>query len=223
MLLKTLSWIYQQLPAQIKQLVRPAVQRYPAIRMSYAKNSYIRTTGWTQSAYSGAPINSHGEPIPWYTYCSIKFLQSRLQNDFRVFEYGSGNSSLWYSSRVNDVVTVEDHTEWAAKMRDSAPPNLKVVHEPDLDNYPTVITKYEKFDIVVIDGRTRQACVTPALKSVTNDGIIILDDFERWSQTDWRTLRESGFRVLRFVGMKAQRLTESCTAILYRDQNCLGI
>ncbi|WP_248896436.1 class I SAM-dependent methyltransferase [Haloplanus halobius] len=171
----------------------------------------------------GAPVDQDGEPIPWYTYPTIDFIEPRTRTEFRVFEFGSGHSSLWYSDRVKEVVAVEDSKEWATAMQERSPSNLTVVYEPDLDDYASEVTAHGSFDIVVIDGRVRQSCVGPTLEAITDHGVVILDDFERWDDSDWARFRDAGFRALPFVGPKAQRLTESCTGILYRDENCLDI
>lgn len=199
------------------------IESYPSIRWYYAKNSYLRQKGWVASERVGAPVDGEGNPSPWYTYPAIDFVEPRLDPTFRVFEFGSGHSSLWYSKRVEEVVAVEDSKGWAENMKQRSPENLKIVHQPDVAEYPQEIKDRGEFDIVVIDGRDRLRCVKPATESVNDDGVIVLDDFERWDYEDWEPLRSDGFRQISFHGPKAQRLTESCTAVLYRDRNCLSI
>lgn len=215
--------VYHSLPKILQDPIRSVLESYPLIRWYYAENSYLRTKGWVRTERTGAPVDQSGDPIPWYTYPAIDFIEGRVRNDFRVFEFGSGNSSLWYSSRVDEVVAVEDSEQWAAKCQERAPKNLTVVHEPDLDEYPAAVTGRGPFDMIIIDGPVRQECVAPSLDAIANQGVIILDDFERWDEDDWAQLRDAGFRALPFTGPKAQRLTESCTAVLYRNQNCLNI
>jgi hypothetical protein len=48
----------------------------------------LTTTGWLQSLASGKPVNADGEPVPWYTYPAIDFVQTKIQPHFRVFEGG---------------------------------------------------------------------------------------------------------------------------------------
>lgn len=215
--------IYQSLPNNVKNLSRNFLDSHPLIRWYFAENSYLRTKGWMRSEQVGAPVDRQGDPIPWYTYPAIDFIKPRLEQDFRVFEFGSGHSSLWYSNLVDEVVAVEDSAEWVSEMRDRAPSNLNIVHQPDLTDYPAEVLGRGEFDIIVIDGLARQECVKPTLNAISDNGVVILDDFERWHDRDWRSLREHGFRSLPFTGPKAQRLTTSCTAVLYRDQNCLDL
>lgn len=171
----------------------------------------------------GVPVDPEGEPLPWYTYPAIDFLEPRIKSDFRVFEYGSGNSSLWYSDRAGEVVSIEDSEDWAREMEDRAPSNLEMIFQPAVEHYPNEIADQGMFDIVVIDGSVRTDCLKPARDALNEQGVIILDDFERWEREDWEVLKKDGFHYLPFFGPKSQRLTESCTAILYREENCLNI
>jgi hypothetical protein len=221
--MNNIAQLYYLLPNRIRKPIQEAVKSYPLIRWYFADNSYLRQKGWMQSEKEGVPTNSEGDPIPWYTYPAIDFIKSRIKENFRVFEYGSGHSSLWFSDHVKEVVAVEDSKEWADEMADRAPENLKIVYQPNYEQYPQSIIDQGTFDIIVIDGRVRTDCLKPALRQLEETGIIILDDFERWSQEDWEMLKTNDFRTLPFFGQKSQRLTESCTALLYRDMNCMSI
>ena len=50
--------------------------------------------------------------LPWYNEDLILFLNSHLKPHFNVFEYGGGNSTLYYSNLVNTVSTIETRKEW---------------------------------------------------------------------------------------------------------------
>ena len=68
--------------------------------------------GWFESFNTKRSINKIGNPIPWCTYSFIKFIEPRLKKDFKVFEYGSGNSTLWYAKRVAEITSVENDFGW---------------------------------------------------------------------------------------------------------------
>lgn len=55
---------------------------------------------------------SDGEEIPWYTYPAIEYLSHLDLSGLRVFEYGSGNSTIWWGRRSNFVQAVEDNSLW---------------------------------------------------------------------------------------------------------------
>jgi len=49
---------------------------------------------------------------PWLTYRAAKWLDSYLKPGMRVFEYGSGGSTVFFAQRVKRVVSVEHSPEW---------------------------------------------------------------------------------------------------------------
>src|SRR4030095_1446538 len=50
--------------------------------------------------------------LPWFSYGAIEFLENYLQNETRVFEFGSGGSTLFFAQRAQSVVAVEDNAHW---------------------------------------------------------------------------------------------------------------
>ncbi|QNH55640.1 MAG: hypothetical protein H2674_14390, partial [Limnospira indica BM01] len=69
--------------------------------------NYLESSGWLKSLATGVPINFDSQPIPWYTYPAIEFIENKISSDFKVFEYGSGQSTLWWAERVLKVISVE--------------------------------------------------------------------------------------------------------------------
>jgi len=46
------------------------------------------------------------------TYPAIRFLERRLSNSLEVFEFGSGNSTLWWAERVSRIDSCEHDAQW---------------------------------------------------------------------------------------------------------------
>jgi len=68
--------------------------------------------GHLNSVSKKRSIDAGGEPIPWYTYPAIEYIK---QLDFRyksVFEYGAGNSTIFWSRIADHAVSVEDDEIW---------------------------------------------------------------------------------------------------------------
>lgn len=187
-------------------------------------SSGLTEYGWPESFYAQQAINREKEPIPWYTYPCIVFLESRLKPSFRVFEYGCGNSSLWYSSRVAEVISVEHDEGWADKILPRLPESAAIL-VIGLDNgYAEAVQQNGLFDVVVVDGPNRLECARAALSSLKADGIIVWDNADRAEfQEAKRFLGDKGFRSIEFEGMGPINLYRTQTAILYRTENCLGI
>jgi hypothetical protein len=190
-------------------------------------HAYLDDIGWIKSKQTRLPIDRNGDPIPWFTYASIAFLSGRIGPGMSVFEYGSGNSTLWWSKRVAHVGSCEHNQEWFDYFKDRVPTNVTYVHRPleDGGDYCKAILQAEEtFDIVVIDGRDRVNCAKQVLPKLREDGVIIWDnsDRERYSE-GYSFLLESGFRRLDFAGLGPINNRGWCTSVFYRDDNCLNI
>lgn len=94
----------------------------------YAKD-YLIKTGWFESVRTKHAVNLEG-PVPWLTYPALRELESIVKPHFNVLEYGAGNSSLWWSQRVAQVVSVEHDPHWADYVRTRARPNNTIIEVP---------------------------------------------------------------------------------------------
>jgi hypothetical protein len=57
------------------------------------------------------------EPLPWLSYAATEWLQQTINKSMRVFEYGAGSSTLFFSTYCASVVSVEHDPEWANKLK----------------------------------------------------------------------------------------------------------
>ena len=188
---------------------------------------YLYRIGWVRSTEEWVPVDGQGRPLPWYTYPMISFLEGRAKPDMAVFEYGSGNSTLWWSSRVARVVACEHDRSWYERTRSLVPANVEYVYcalEYNGD-YCRQAGKYSReFDCIVIDGRDRVRCAEHCLGALRADGVVVWDNSDRPQyQEGYDFLRAEGFRRLDFWGFGPAVAEGWCTSVFYRDQNCLGI
>jgi len=58
------------------------------------------------------------KPVPWITYKAKEWLDSYLKDEMQVFEWGSGGSTLYFSGKVKDVVSVEHDKNWYKEIID---------------------------------------------------------------------------------------------------------
>lgn len=186
---------------------------------------YPAKMGWIESVYRGAAVDEAGNAIPWLTYPFIAFIEERLQPQMSLFEYGSGNSTHWWATRVARVVACEHDKDWYEKIAPGLPANVNYVFS-DLDGgYTEVIAQYQsEFDIVVIDGRERVRCAHNTLPALKQDGVVIWDNTDREKyRPGCDFLKDAGFRRIDFYGMAPILPQLSCTSIFYRDGNCIGL
>ena len=86
--------------------------------------NYLETSGWLKSLKEGKSIDYNSNPLPWYSYAAIEFIEDKLKSDFRVFEYGSGQSTLWYAQRVKEVISVEHNPDYFCQIKSYTPENV---------------------------------------------------------------------------------------------------
>jgi hypothetical protein len=60
------------------------------------------------------------DELPWINFSAIQLLKSTLRPQMRVFEFGSGGSTMFFSRRVKEVVSVEHDPLWHAKIVQAA-------------------------------------------------------------------------------------------------------
>jgi hypothetical protein len=188
---------------------------------------YLGEIGWLNSQRTGLPVDRDGNPLPWLTYPAISFLEERLRKEMRVFEYGSGNSTFWWSQRVSSVMSCEHNLNWYKSMQPRIPPNVEYIYSALTygGEYSKVISRYKTiFDIVVIDGRDRINCARNAVTAMKEDGVIIWDNSDRNQYAEgYAHLAGNSFRRLDFRGLGPINTGEWCTSIFYRRDNCLAI
>lgn len=126
-------------------------------------------------------VDRDGNPIPWYTYPAIEYISQFDYSAKKVFEYGTGYSSMYWAKRAQKVVSIEDKPEWFAKFQQEfSAPNWQMRYCDEKQGYEdTIFADGEKYDVIVIDGKRRAECAACAVKALAAGGMIILDDSDR--------------------------------------------
>lgn len=190
-------------------------------------DSFLIRTGWWTSALTHRAVDGKGQPVPWYTYAAIAFLEARVPSDAQVFEYGSGHSTLWWAARAARVVSVESDAAWQAEMQPRLPAHCEYHLQPldDQGSYPRAIGRAGgPFDIIVNDGWQRVACARELLAALTPRGVVVWDNSDRARYAEgYALLAEHGFRRLDFHGVGPINTDAWCTSVFYREGNLLGI
>ncbi len=159
---------------------------------------------WFQSLLPGhSPLQ---DEIPWITFRAIDWLDGFLKPDMTVFEYGAGGSTLYLAKRVRHVASVE-HDEGFHQLVsgilsqrgiDNCTLMLHKAEPCGEDNrefashqqkyrgqcfasYVKAIDAYpdRSFDMVLVDGRARMACVERARAKLKPGGALMLDNSDR--------------------------------------------
>lgn len=126
-------------------------------------------------------VDRDGNPIPWYTFPAIEYLSQFDYSDKKIFEFGCGNSSLFWASQAKQVISIEDNPKWFEKWQaEFKADNLDIRWRDEGEGYENAIFEQEdKFDVIVVDGKRRADCCKTAVQKVADGGMIILDDSDR--------------------------------------------
>lgn len=142
--------------------------------------------------------------VPWWTYGAIDAVQDFLDHRgdaTRAFEWGSGASTIWLARRLSTVRSVEHHRGFGEMMieRIDEHPNATItIVEPVASDRPAVpslkegqrgmdfadyvaqidrlTSDGELYDLIVVDGRAREACLAAGLRHLAPDGIVVFDN-----------------------------------------------
>jgi predicted O-methyltransferase YrrM len=198
-----------------------------AALLSYGHKGYLSTIGWFTAFDNQQAVDANNQPIPWVTYAFIDFIKPRLNKDLSIFEYGSGNSTLFYAKNVKRVVSVEHDEAWYKNIVGQKAPNAEMIFtklETNGEYAQKAKLLGEKFDIIIVDGRDRVNCCRYSVDALTENGVLILDDSERLDYEDARMLlKEKGFREISFSGISPGLFYNKATSVFYRTNNCLAI
>lgn len=166
--------------------------------------------------------DGYGRVLPWITYPCIEFLNSLDFSDCRVFEYGAGSSTMYWSKKSLSVTSIEKDKGWYESIKNRVPKNSNVSLASSDKEYIDHINQFEeKFDIIIIDGAVRYPCAEAALHKITKQGIIILDNTEWYPETA-NLLVENGYTQIDFSGFPPINAFPSCTSIFYKKNDLIN-
>ncbi|HEY1009815.1 MAG TPA: FkbM family methyltransferase [Daejeonella sp.] len=195
--------------------------------LSFGVKGYLTEIGWFKAFNTHSPVGSDGDPIPWVTYSFIDFIAERIKKEHTVFEFGSGNSTLYYAKRAKKVVSVEHDKDWFNKISSGKPANSDMVFcelQTNGDYSKMPASMGQKFDIIIVDGRDRVNCCYHSIPALGETGVVVLDDSERAKYNDARVFfQKEGFKELSFSGISPGLFYRKSTSVFYKSANCLGI
>lgn len=204
---------------RLQQRVRGVPRSVRALNRSLQLLGSLHELGWQKTVATGRCVDAAGVPQPWFTLSAVQWLGTRLRSTDRVFEYGSGGSTLWFGTRVAHVVSVEDDPDWARYVRTHATEAVKVLEEPYGESYIRApLSVDDTFDVVVVDGaEPRNPCAEIAPDVLREDGIVIWDNSDRpVYRPALEQLHDRGFGRVDFFGFALGLGTPACTSVFCR-------
>lgn len=121
--------------------------------------------------------------IPWLVPGAVSKLEKILQPSFRVLEFGSGGSTLFFSHRCKDVISIENNPKWydkvLSKIMEQKIKNCKLILCPDISDTKNILKDRGLFDCILIDmhGEYRDRLLKISLPFMRSCGILVLDNY----------------------------------------------
>jgi predicted O-methyltransferase YrrM len=168
------------------------------------RKSFMFFPRWVRSFFLSFSKALH-DGIPWLPFQVTAWLETYLKQDARVFEFGSGGSTVFFAQRVKNLYTVEHDRKWyelvTHELKRRQFTNVEyLLREPQhagsnppaeywdtyANEYPNMsFEQYVKtidehpdhsFDLVLVDGRARKFCIQHAIKKIRPGGYLLLDN-----------------------------------------------
>lgn len=145
--------------------------------------------------------------LPWINHFAFERLKKMIRPEFRVLEFGSGGSTLFFEQHTSYVYSIEHDAKWYEEVQSKIKEVLHVklnLIRPEVD--PEAEEKYksihglftnglsfkeyshgadllpnESFDLLIIDGRVRPKCLKNSISKLKPGGILIFDNSDRES------------------------------------------
>lgn len=178
--------------------------------------------------------------VPWWTYDAIDAVSDWLRvkpGPLRAFEYGSGASTLWLARRFDEVHSVENHAGFGAMMLEALASEknveLRIVEATESANprvpsgkegtagldYHDYVRSIDEvpgdFDLVVVDGRAREACLTAALPRLAPGAIVVYDNSARKRYR--QVIQECGLFERKYRGLTPTLPYPDQTSVLFKE------
>jgi len=117
--------------------------------------------------------------IPWIALPAYRYLRDRVRGA-RVFEFGSGMSTVWFARRCRELHSVEHDPGWYRRVRSmtAAYPDADVRLCERKEDYVGRIDAFPAghFDVILIDGVWRGECFARCVSRVKAGGLLVVDN-----------------------------------------------
>jgi hypothetical protein len=200
--------------------------RLPSLSMLREVDQWQHLPAWFRSRRPNYLLDN---AIPWITYDAAAYLRAHLQPGIRVFEYGSGASTLFWARYAIQCVSIEHDAEWYALVKtrlqhtdaldyrlvlpDPSPPDQAAsLDRADPRNY---LTDWIGFEQATFRNYAQQIDVFPEVKVA---GMLILDNADVPLYLEQTQHLLADFKRLSFAGIAPIQGIPSRTDIYIRQK-----
>ncbi|MBP52096.1 MAG: hypothetical protein CMI27_03015 [Opitutae bacterium] len=153
---------------------------------------------FSKSAFSHSPL---ALGLPWWSFSSIDWMAKQVTKQTKVFEWGSGGSTVFLSSLCKSIKSVEHEIKWLENVKKELIRNnlincslvlekINLEKPSGFENSDYLNALDENFDLIIIDGEdnfgpnmnwsAREICFSRAERFINPGGYILVDDSWRY-------------------------------------------
>ena len=221
-----------------------SVLKFLKSSLGFLYSTYFKS-GYFKSALLNKPCDKNGNPLPLLTYPLIEYIYDLDLSRAKMLEFGGGNSTFFFASRVSQIYSVEPNfnriNSWFSSLEKEIlksknneniklfgvdvpekykyyPDWVKLVNERTKEVVDKILDETkDTFDIVLIDGWgfQRKWIATYIASALSEGGLIIVDNTYHCPECA-HSLRELGFMQINFKG-HAPSTHRDCTSIFFKD------
>ncbi len=176
--------------------------------------------GFSNSVSYKIPLDKNNNPLPLYTYPAIEYLNSFDFLNKKIFEFGSGQSTIYWLEKGGCVTSVEHNQGWVDRLSPSLIKfsNHKYIFADKLDAYASSILEFPDgyFDLIIIDGAfSRYLCAKNVITKIQKNGLVILDNSD-WYPNTAKFLKENlNFIQVDFYGFRPSKPEAAVTSLFF--------
>jgi hypothetical protein len=153
--------------------------------MRILRDHWTAQYAWDRLAFEAWNRTHPG--APWLVPAAVRMLARWLRPECTGIEWGSGRSTVWLGRRMRRLTSVEHDPKWfdqtRARLHRLGMGHVSLVLEPEMNrSYVEAATRGLEgpVDLVLVDGRQRDACELAGVKALGGDGWLVLDNAERY-------------------------------------------
>ena len=155
--------------------------------------------------------------IPLLTFGFIDWLEEQDTKEKIIIEFGSGESTLYFSRKFKKVITYEDEVEWVNLIKSKGIDNV-IVNYLDYNFYKKEPNYFIDADFILIDNNPRNKnlrlyVAENLIESINYKNIIILDNSD-WNPDCYFYLRSKYKSFKDFIGLN-YKSENTVTSVFY--------
>ena len=221
----TLNLLKKNIPVRIYNFFRKILTAiFTPFIFSFSSGHFI-------SSIRAKAVDKNNKPIPWYTYPCIDFLNTLSFEDKTILEFGSGQSSIWWSQKSLEVFSLEDNKHYFNELNKLNIKNLNIkICDTNLNELKKLNLCNNFFDIIVVDGFDRYLSFKNSLNLIKNDGIFIFDNSEGYHEPRdhydnypiLKLMHHEGYSRIDFYGYAPGVIKKHCTSIFHKSNSFIN-